>query len=107
MQLTQLPASPFNLPVGVIGFDDQTWLGQPLPLLLDSFGFTSCQAWLAPETFTALSNLGGTATWTIAVPLDLDLAGLSFYVQATVNAPTANPGAFVFTNAGHGVVGTP
>jgi hypothetical protein len=107
VELRNLPPSPLNLPFGVFGVDATSWNGQPLPVPLDPFGFTGCQAWLAPQLAVTLANAGGVATWPIEIPLDLDFAGLDFYVQGAVFAPGWNPGGIVFSDAGHAVVGTP
>lgn len=106
-QLQNLPPSPINLPFGVISLEATTWNGTPLPVSLDPFGFTGCQAWIAPEIGMALANNAGAATWSLAVPLDLDLIGVGFYLQGAVLAPGWNPGGIVFSNAGSGVVGWP
>lgn len=107
MTLANLPPTPFNLAFGIIGYDAQTWNGQPLPVSLDPFGFTGCQAWIAPVFTEFLVNAVGTATWEVELPFTPIGLGWSFYVQAGVLAPGWNPGAFVFSNAGHAVVGMP
>jgi hypothetical protein len=105
--LTNLPASPLDLPFAFLGYDNASWNGQPLPLALDPLGFTGCQAWIAPALDFTLTNVAGTATLAFAVPLDLDLVGVHFYLQGAVLAPGANPGGIVLSNAGHAVIGTP
>jgi len=105
VRLASLPTSPFNLPFGVIGYDATSWNGMPLPVALDPFGFTGCQAWIAPANSVTLNNGAGVADWNIFVPLDLDLLGADFYLQGAVLVPGFNPGGVVFSNAGHGVVG--
>ena len=107
LELSNLPTSPFNLPVGFIGFDAQSWNGQPLPLSLTPLGFTGCQVWLAPLLSEVLVNTGGTASWDITIPVNAFALGAHVYFQAAVLAAGWNPGGFVFTNAGDAVIGTP
>ena len=107
VRLGNLPATPFNLPFGVVGFDATSWNSQPLPVSLDPFGFTGCQAWIDPAIGVTLTNTLGIASWNIAVPLDLDLIGTDFFLQGCVLVPGWNSGGIVFSNAGHGVIGTP
>lgn len=102
-----LPASPLNLPFGALGFDNAMWNGVPLPLSLTSFGFTGCTLWLEPVITVTLVNSTGTAAWSLPVPVDVDLVAVNIHVQAAVLAPGTNPGGLLFSNAGHGVIGTP
>ena len=105
VQIGNLPSSPFNIPFGVLGFDNTTWNGQPLPLALGNLGFPGCTALLAPTLSVPLTNVGGVATWAIAIPVDLDLIGVNFFQQAAVLVPGFNTGGMVFSNGGHGVIG--
>lgn len=106
MQLSGLPTGLLNVPVGWIGFDATTWSGLPLPLALDSLGFPGCQALLAPSQTYALTNVGGTAAWSIAIPFLPSFAGLQFYAQAGVTVLGFNPGGLVFSRALHATVGS-
>jgi hypothetical protein len=106
-RLDNLPASPLNVPIGVLGYDATAWNGSPLPLSLDPLGFTGCQAWIAPSLSVSLVNANGSANWNIGVPFAVPLVGVNFYLQGGVLAPGWNPGGMVFSNAGHGVIGTP
>ncbi|MCB9879791.1 MAG: hypothetical protein H6835_19545 [Planctomycetes bacterium] len=105
LEVSALPASLFNVPVGFIGFDDTQWGGLPLPLPLDVLGFPGCSAFLAPELSVGLSNNAGVASWNVAIPLDVAAVGVDLYFQAGVLVLGWNPGAFVFSNAGHALVG--
>lgn len=105
LTLGNLPPSPLNLPFGVLGLSDTTWNGQPLPMALDPFGFPGCVALLAPSPPTVLGNIGGTATWTLAVPPAAELLGFTFFAQAGVSVPGFNVGGVVFSNGVRCVVG--
>lgn len=107
LELTNIPGGLLNLPIGVFGFRADTWNGTPLPVSLDPYGFVGCQAWIAPAFSQTLVNQGGTANWSIPIPFASSYLGQDFYVQGAVYAPGANPGGFLFSNAGHAVVGTP
>jgi len=106
MQLSGLPTGFLNVPVGWVGFDATTWNGLPLPLALDPFGFPGCQALLAPSMTFTLTNTGGSATWSIAIPFLPSFAGLQFYAQAGVTVVGFNPGGIVFSRGLHATVGS-
>lgn len=107
LQLSNLSPTPFSVPLGFIGFSDSTWNGIPLPADLTPIGFTGCQVWVAPAIDAALSNVGGTAAWNTAIPMNSFYLGTDLYFQAAVLAPGWNPAGFILSNAGHGVIGNP
>jgi hypothetical protein len=107
MVLGNLPNSPFSLPFGVISSNNVSWNGQPLPLELSVIGMPGCQAFISPEISYTLSNVGGTANWSVTIPFAPPMIGTNFYVQGAVLAPGVNPTGILLTNAGHGVVGAP
>jgi len=107
LRLTNLPSSPFNVPIGFLGFDATTWSGLPLPLSLTPLGFTGCDALLAPISSDGLTNVAGVANWNIALPMSTFALGFDIYFQGAVFVPGWNPGGFVFSNGGHAVVGSP
>lgn len=106
MQLSGLPTGLLNVPVGWVGFDAASWGGLSLPLALDPFGFPGCQALLAPSQTYSFVNVGGTATWAIAIPFLPAFSGLQFYVQGGVTAIGFNPGGLVFSRGLHATVGS-
>jgi hypothetical protein len=106
LRLTNIPASPFNVPFGILSTEASAWNGNSLPVSLDPYGFTGCQAWIAPQVSYVLVNNNGTASWGIPVPIMPRLVGLDVYMQGAVLVPSWNPGGLVFSNAGHGVIGT-
>lgn len=105
LELSNLPPSPFNIPLGFVGFENTQWGGVPLPAPLDAFGFTGCQAWLAPVDSATLVNSLGTASWDLAIPFLPSVVGADLFFQAAVLTVGWNPGGFVFSNAGHAIVG--
>jgi hypothetical protein len=98
LQLSNLPTSAF-LGLGLVGFDNQSWNGLPLPQPLDPLGFPGCFAFLAPAQSYTLISVGGTAPWSIAIPFLPAFAGLQFYLQGGVFVLGFNPGGMVFSRA--------
>ncbi|MEZ6035981.1 MAG: hypothetical protein R3F29_00780 [Planctomycetota bacterium] len=107
MTVQNLPASVFNVAVGFWGTDASSWAGLPIPVSLTPLGFTGCDAWLAPLAVVTLNNTAGTAAWNVPIPMNALALGADLYFQAGVLVPGWNPGGFVFSNAGHAVVGLP
>lgn len=107
LQLTNLPTSVLNVPLGFLGFDAASWNGVPLPLSLAPLGFPGCSALLAPARTDALVNNNGTAAFPVVLPFTTFALGADVYFQGAVMVPGFNPGGFVFTNGGHAVVGSP
>lgn len=105
LEFTNLPPTVFNPAIGMIGFSRSVWNGNPLPYLLDPFGMTGCQLWIAPCVSENLANTGGTASWPIPIPSALVLVGFQFYVQGLVFDQGVNPANVVVSNAGEGAVG--
>jgi hypothetical protein len=104
--LSNMPASPFNFPFLAAGFDNQTWNGSPLPVPLDSLGMPGCSVWIRPDLSFTLTNVGGTASWSLSIPYVLSFVGANIYVQGAVLVPGFNPGSVTVSNAAHIVVGT-
>lgn len=48
---------------------------------------------------------GAELTWTVQIPDDTALVGASFYNQAVVLDPSANPAGFVLSDAGRATIG--
>lgn len=97
VQLSNLPTGILNVPIGWLGFDNQSWAGLPLPLALDPLGFPGCSALLAPTAAYSLIATAGVAPWTIAVPFLPAFAGTQFYLQGGVLVLGFNPGGVVFS----------
>lgn len=96
--VTNLPANT-GLAGCAIGFSNTIYLGQPLPLLLDSYGATGC--YLLQDLFlanaTGLVLYGDAAAITIQVPANPALAGLHAYFQGWAFATGVNAAGVVFS----------
>lgn len=90
----------------VLGFADDVWNGQALPLDLRGFGAPGCELFIAPGEVVALfAPLPTMADWSVAVPAQVSLVGLEFFVQGLVADPAANNGGFIVSRALRGVIG--
>lgn len=107
MTIGNLCPTALNVAWGVVGAGNTWWNGQPLPVDLGIVGMPGCMLWIEPfpGASQTLTNLGGTALWSLPIPLAAPLAGLTFYVQAMALEPGANPLGATVTNAGVGVIG--
>jgi hypothetical protein len=105
LRFGSLANSPLALVFASIGFSDQSWNGQPLPLDLSVLGMPSCSLLISPGATQVLSNLGGFADWNIAVPAAPALDGQHFFVQGAVLASGFNAAGAVMSNSGQGVAG--
>ena len=104
-EIGNLSSSPLALVFAALGFDDQVYQAQPLPIDLTPLGFTNCSLRIAPQAIEVLSNIAGVADWNLTVPADPVLDGVVFYVQGMVGAPAFNPASAVLSNSGRGVAG--
>jgi len=90
---------------GSIGFDDELWLGTPLPWDLSPLGMTGCDLLVAPASTRLLAQTSTAAAWNEALPNDSSLLGLGLYLQAFVSVTGANPAGALATRALEVVVG--
>jgi hypothetical protein len=89
------------------------WLGRSntrlgpttLPLDLTPLGMTGCSLLVSPEHYFPVFNFSGAARWTLAIPRDPSLLGETFFNQALVVDPSANPFGAIVSNGGQGVFG--
>ncbi|MGK0202567.1 MAG: hypothetical protein ACI9S9_001636 [Planctomycetota bacterium] len=93
---------------GVIGYSGTSWNGMTLPLPLAAFGMPGCDVLVAPEVVESLgsSSAFGEASWPLLIPPNPSLVGAEFYQQALVFAPFANPAGIIWSNGGHGRIGS-
>jgi hypothetical protein len=105
LRFGNLANTPLALVFATLGFDDQTWNGQPLPFDLTQVGMPGCSLRLAPGPTDVLSNLGGFADWSFAIPANPSLDGFHFFVQGGVLASGFNAAGMVMTDSGHGIAG--
>ena len=105
LRFQNLPSSPLNLVFAAFGTSDQTWGGLPLPLDLSPLGFAGCTLYVEPMILEPLSNLGGFADWTIAMPASPGLDGFEFFLQGFVLTPGFNTGGGVLSASRRCVAG--
>lgn len=105
MRVTGLSASVTAV-FGTIGFDDDDWLGTPLPWDLTAVGMTGCSLLVDPLFTRLLPQTTMAAPWNEALPNDPSYIGLEFYVQAFVGLPGANAGGALATRALLVIVGS-
>lgn len=100
LQASNLPLSgPAFL---AIGFSDTVYSGAPLPLDLGVIGAPGCNLLCAIDGLYPLTNVLGTATWSIGIPV---IPGGRFFNQVIPFDPTANPLGLTTSNGGHAVLG--
>jgi hypothetical protein len=99
---------PTRLVMGIVGLSDQSWGSVPLPLALAQYGMPTCELLVSAEaTLTlGLSSTSGIASWITSIPSQPGLLGVNLFQQACVLSPSANATGLVWSNAGHGVLGT-
>jgi hypothetical protein len=95
--------SPFA--ILTMGFGDQLYNGNPLPLALASHGMPGCTLNIEPTTSLVLPAVNGTATATIPIPNTAALYGQPFYQQAFAAVPGANPLGVLASDSMRGTVG--
>jgi hypothetical protein len=77
--------APTSLCFVALGFSNTTWAGGSLPFPLQFvYGQTAanCQLLTSADATSVLTNVGGTATFTLPLPNALNLLGLQVHLQA-------------------------
>ncbi len=103
MRVDNLPA--VQPAAWVLGVSASQWGPVMLPAPLGTIGMPGCLLLLAPVVTVPLSVLGSTRRWSLRLPGDPRLVGLSYYEQVFALDPGANPAGAVVSNGGAGVVG--
>jgi hypothetical protein len=88
----------------LLGFQNQTYNGLPLPMDLTALGAPTC--FLRTDiavTQAALAN--GSASWTLTLPNDPTIIGASLYSQTAVVDPPANALGITLSSARRVTVG--
>ncbi|HEX6810537.1 MAG TPA: hypothetical protein VF384_02835 [Planctomycetota bacterium] len=99
-------AAPSTVALLLFGFSSTWWSGIPLPLSLAPFGAPGCSLLVENAiSSVVLTDGAGAANLQYWLPYDIYALGTSFYNQAFVWDPAANPFGLVASNAGHGVFG--
>lgn len=98
-------ASPASIALLAMGFSDQSYQTVPLPLDLTARGLTNCSLTVAPEATVLGTGSGGHVGFSIAIPNQQGLLGLTFFQQAFALAPGVNPAGLVASDSVRGTVG--
>jgi hypothetical protein len=106
LRLTAIPDGPSNRVFGLLGTTATAWNGTPLPLALGPLGAPGCSLHVAPEVDVPLVPALQTAVWSLPIPANVGLIGMHLFVQGAVLVPGFNVAGVVFSNAGHGRIGT-
>jgi hypothetical protein len=85
-----------------VGFSDQQYGSVPLPASLAILGAPQCTLYISGDLLYGMTNVLGVSTWTLPIP---NTPGFTFYNQAVVFDPVANPLGLTLTNAGRSIVG--
>jgi hypothetical protein len=84
----------------ILGLDNVSWNGSPLPIPLGSYGMTGCSLYTLGYATSFLLALAPTWTWSLPIPSNPAFVGVTMYAQAMVFEPGANAFGAVVTNAG-------
>ena len=103
VEISNLPFGIAAMATGLSGSSTST--GIPLPLDLSIIGMSGCSQLVDALVLDLVSATGSTATWSWPIPNTGSLFGYSFFNQAFVLDPAANPFGFTATNAGIGTLG--
>ena len=89
------------------GISRDRWGSVTLPLDLSPYGYTGCSLYISGEAVHSIPDTGpfGAVVLGVFIENDPGLVGLQFFNQAAFMDSGANPGGYVFTNAGEGVIG--
>ena len=105
-EVSRIGAVPaLNLPFVLLGDSKSTLGSLNLPLDLGPFGMPTCTLYTNAKLSFPLQNRGGRAVWTLPIPNNLALMGRTFYPQAGVLDPAANPLGLVLSNSAEMTLG--
>jgi len=89
-----------------LGFSNTNWNGNALPLSLSGFGMPGCELNVSPDVMLFAPGSGGVAQVALSIPATPGLVGVTFFAQALVPEPGANPFGAVVSNAAGAMVGS-
>ena len=77
-------------------------------LRLGAYGMPGCELLVEPTATLALglSSAAGASRWITPLPRDAGLVGVEFFQQSLCLAAGANPAGVIWSNGGHGTIGT-
>ncbi|MBK8976579.1 MAG: hypothetical protein IPM29_11735 [Planctomycetes bacterium] len=105
LRVDTISPSRLAIPFGLIGFDDQIWRGQLLPVSLTPIGMPGCNVYIDIVVDELLYKRGNMAEWSLPVPNDSQLIGVECFFQSFVIEPGANAFGAVVSNAGRATIG--
>jgi photosystem II stability/assembly factor-like uncharacterized protein len=83
-----LPATAAHL---LLGLSNSSWAGGALPTDLGAIGMPGCSLLVGPElAFSAVTDAGGNASWSVPIPDLPGLLGARLYAQALAADPLLN-----------------
>lgn len=94
-----------SIAILAMGFDDQNYNGNPLPLALGAHGMPQCFLNVDSQASLIAPANNGTATVAIPIPTDPALLGATFYQQAFAPVPGANALGMLASPSTVGTVG--
>ena len=98
-------APPSAVAIVILGLNDTSFAGLPLPLDLALFGAPGCDLLTAPVlTFPAITDPLGAATLPLPIPPNAVLAGVGIFLQWAVFDDAANPFGMVFSDGVRGTI---
>ena len=103
MDITGMP--PPGIGVMMIGIDNTTWNGLPLPFDLGIIGATGCNLLQSANVTSTVVATGPAANWSISIPANPVFACATLFNQVAVLDLTANSLGFSFSNARAAVMG--
>jgi hypothetical protein len=75
----------------VVGLDDRSWGGIPLPLDLGPLGAPGCSLYTDRALGLVVPNTGGGSAFALTIPAAPRLVGATTHWQGLFLAPLANP----------------
>jgi len=104
VRLTNLPTSP-GFFVFFFGSFRDTWMGNPLPYDLATYGLPGCDALVRPQEFLFVGHAGGSHDWSTPVVSDPRLVGTNVFLQGLSLDPATPNGIGATSNALWAVLG--
>ena len=105
MQMNNLPIDPLAQTFVIVGFSNTSLTpGVSLPFALDALGLVGCTLFVSDDVALPVQKFGSTATWSIQIPNQPQLAGLNVYFQGIAFDPRGANWA-TLSDAGEAVLG--
>jgi len=89
----------------LLGASDKTWGPFKLPFDLKGLGMPNCRLFASPDLFGLAPNSQGVAKWSLPIPNDPKLFGVTFFQQGMIFEKGINGFGAVFSDAGKATIG--